>query len=152
MGSIFFIYQDLKEHAPLLYFWYAEMEMEICRSSGSSESEQHAIHILSCLGGNTNYTPFKCQPSGLQILRARQGFKEQCKVLRSAWVRGNIKEYSVAFICAASLFEALTTGLDSGIEVMEEAFSMALPGHVLFFVYFCYLINKSDIQTKCDYL
>lgn len=118
---------DLKEHAPLLYFWYAEMEMEICRSNSSCESEQRAVHILSCLGSNTKYTPFKCQSSGLQILRARQGFKEQCKGLRSAWARGNIKEYSVAFICAASLFEALTTGLGSGIEVMEEAFSMALP-------------------------
>ncbi|XP_020268919.1 protein NRDE2 homolog [Asparagus officinalis] len=118
---------DLMEYVPLLYFWYAEMEMEICRSASNSDSPQRAVHILCCLGGNIKYTPFKSRPSGLQILRARQGFKEQIKVLQSAWALGDIKEYSVVLICAASLFEALVTGLASGIEVIEEAFSMTLP-------------------------
>jgi len=140
--------QDLKEYIPLLYFWYAEMEMETCRSGSNCGSAQRAVHILSCLGGNTKYTPFNCQPSGLQILRARQGFKEQVKVLRFAWARGDVKEYSVAFICAASLFEALTTSVAAGIEVIEEAFSMALPGLIIFFFLSFPLSNFSSVNYE----
>lgn len=121
--------QDLRENVPLLYCWYAEMEVATSTSCSNSElSLQRAVHILSCLGGNIKYTPFKCQTSGLQLLRARQGFKEQIKSLRSAWGHGDVKEHSVAYICSASLFEALTTGWSAGIEVMEQAFAMALPG------------------------
>lgn len=137
------IAQDLKEHIPLLCFWYAEMEMEAYRSSRNSESAQRAVHILSCLGGTVKYTPFKSQPSGLSILRARQGFKEQIKVLRSAWARGHIKDCSVAFIRAASLFEVLTNGATAAIEVIEEAFSMALPGHILFL----FIIFSSNLSS-----
>lgn len=118
----------IKEYLPLLYLWYAEMEMAIHSSGSSSEqSPQRAVHILSCLGSNIKYTPFKCQLPGLQILRARQGFKEQTKGLRSSWAHGDVKEHSVALVCAYSLFEMLTTGLSAGIEVIEETFSMTLP-------------------------
>nr|XP_010917280.1 protein NRDE2 homolog isoform X1 [Elaeis guineensis] len=128
LSSIDGLPMDLRENVPLLYFWYAEMEVAASTSCSNSElSLQRAVHILSCLGGNMKYTPFKCQTSGLQLLRARQGFKEQIKSLLSAWARGDIKEHSVAYICSASLFEALTTGWSAGIEVIEQAFAMALP-------------------------
>lgn len=119
---------DLQENVPLIYFWYAEMEMATSALGSISElSKQRAVHILSCLGSNVKYTPFKSQTSSLQILRARLGFKEQIKGLRSAWSHGDIKEHSVAFICSASLFELLTTDWSTGVEVIEEAFSMVLP-------------------------
>lgn len=121
--------QDLQENVPLLYFWYAEMEVAASTSCSNSKLPlQRAVHILSCLGGNMKYTPFKSQTSGLQLLRAHQGFKEQIKSLRFAWARDDIKEHSVAYICSASLFEALITGWSAGIEVLEQAFAMALPG------------------------
>ncbi|EHA8588963.1 protein NRDE2 [Cocos nucifera] len=78
LSSIDGLPMDLQENVPLLYFWYAEMEVAISTSCSNSElSLQRAVHILSCLG--------------------------------------------------ASLFEALTTGWSAGIEVIEQAFSMALP-------------------------
>ncbi|XP_020572786.1 protein NRDE2 homolog isoform X2 [Phalaenopsis equestris] len=120
--------KELTEHIPILYIWYAEMEMAACKSSSSGgEFVQRALHILSCLGGNLKYSPFTTKTSGLDILRARQGFKEQVKNLRSAWAHGDVKESSVALIRTASLFEVLTTGCSAGIQIMEEAFSMALP-------------------------
>ncbi|KAK1278069.1 hypothetical protein QJS04_geneDACA017145 [Acorus gramineus] len=61
---------------------------------------------------------------GLQLLRARQGFKDQMKSIKSAWARGDIKDQSIALICSASLFEILTLGWVAGIGVIEEAFSM----------------------------
>ncbi|XP_058078223.1 uncharacterized protein LOC131226646 [Magnolia sinica] len=119
---------DLQGNAPLLYFWYAEMELAACTSDSISESSAlRAIHILSCLGSRVNYTPFKFQASSLQLLRARQGFKEHIKKLRSAWVRGDIKDQSIAFICSAALFEDLTAGWGAGVAVFVEAFSMTLP-------------------------
>lgn len=119
---------ELMEHIPILYLWYAEMELSACNSSIDTEQHsQHAVHILCCLGSNDKYSPFSSQPSALDVLRARQGFKVQVKNLRSAWAHGDVKESSVALICSASLFELLTTGLSAGIEIFEEAFSMALP-------------------------
>ena len=44
--------------------------------------------------------------------------------------RGIINDQSVALICSAALFEELTTGWDAGIEVLNQAFSMVLPGYV----------------------
>lgn len=124
------MYQDLRENVPLLYLWYADMEIALSTSSSNTELfSQRAIHILSCLGGNVKYTPFNCQPSPLQILRARQGFKEQIRSLRNLWARGSIGEHSIAFVCAACLFETLTNDYCTGIQVIEEAFSMVLPGH-----------------------
>uniref|UniRef100_A0A804KRA5 Protein NRDE2 homolog n=1 Tax=Musa acuminata subsp. malaccensis TaxID=214687 RepID=A0A804KRA5_MUSAM len=61
------------------------------------------------------------------ILRARQGFKEQIRSLRNLWARGSIGEHSIAFVCAACLFETLTNDYCTGIQVIEEAFSMVLP-------------------------
>ncbi|KAJ8457921.1 hypothetical protein OPV22_030847 [Ensete ventricosum] len=118
---------DLRENVPLLYLWYADMEIALSTSSSNTEFSQRAIHILSCLGGNVKYTPFSCQPSPLQILRARQGFKEQIRSLRNLWARGSIGEHSIAFVCAACLFEILTNDYCTGIQVIEEAFKMVLP-------------------------
>ncbi|KAK1309057.1 hypothetical protein QJS10_CPA09g00298 [Acorus calamus] len=118
----------LRENAPMLYFWYAEMELANCSCENSNElSSQRAIHILSCLGGCVKYTSYQNQTSGLQLLRARQGFKDQMKGIKSAWARGDIKDQSIALICSASLFEILTLGWAAGIGVIEEAFSMVLP-------------------------
>ncbi|CAJ1952201.1 unnamed protein product [Sphenostylis stenocarpa] len=115
--------------APLLYFWYAEVEVAN-KSADDCESSCRAIHILSCLGSGTKYSPFKSQASGLQLLRAHQGFKERLRTVWSSWVRGIINDQSVALICSAALFEELTTGWDAGIEVLNQAFSMVLPGYV----------------------
>jgi hypothetical protein len=98
------------------------------------ESSYRAIHILSCLGNGTKYTPFKVQASSLQLLRARQGFKEKLRTILSSWVHGIINDQSVALVCSASLFEELTTGCDAGIEVLHQAFTMVLPGYASSFV------------------
>ncbi|PKA47022.1 hypothetical protein AXF42_Ash011696 [Apostasia shenzhenica] len=120
--------KELMEHVPVLCFWYAEMEMAASTSgSNTDHSSQRAMHILYCLGSNVKYSPFVVQLSGLKILRTRHGFKEQIKSLRSAWAHGDVKESSIALICSASLFEFLTSGGSSGIQIIEEAFSMALP-------------------------
>ncbi|OVA16559.1 RNA-processing protein [Macleaya cordata] len=127
LSSIEGLPSDLRSNAPLLYFWYAEMELANCYREGSESLSQRAIHILSCLGIGVKYITFKCQPSSLQLLRAHQGFKECIRTLRSTWARGDIKEESIALICSASMFEELTTGWTAGIGVLEEAFSMVLP-------------------------
>ncbi|KAJ4793811.1 Protein NRDE2-like protein [Rhynchospora pubera] len=115
--------KDFQEKVPLLYFWYTEVEM----ASNAESSTQRALHILSCLGSNAKYTPFTSPVSGLQILRVRQGFKEQIKSLQPEWACGTVKESAVALVCSASLFETITSGFLCGLEVIEEAFSMILP-------------------------
>ncbi|XP_047151586.1 nuclear exosome regulator NRDE2 isoform X2 [Vigna umbellata] len=117
---------ELQSNSPLLYFWYAEVEVANNTAHGS-ESSCRAIHILSCLGSGTKYIPFKSQASGVQLLRAHQGFKEKLRTVWSSWVRGIINDQSVALICSAALFEELTTGWDAGIGVLNQAFSMVLP-------------------------
>lgn len=121
--------QERQSSAPLLYFWYAEVELAN-NTGGDRESSNRAIHILSCLGNGTKHTPFKGQASSLQLLRAHQGFKEKLRTVRSSWGRGIINDQSVALVCSAALFEELTTGCDAGIEVLDQAFTMVLPGHV----------------------
>ncbi|KAG2385066.1 uncharacterized protein HKW66_Vig0121580 [Vigna angularis] len=118
--------EELQSNSPLLYFWYAEVEVANNTAHGS-ESSCRAIHILSCLGSGTKYIPFKSQASGVQLLRAHQGFKEKLRTVWSSWVRGIINDQSVALICSAALFEELTTGWDAGIGVLNQAFSMVLP-------------------------
>ncbi|KAJ8646889.1 hypothetical protein MRB53_008637 [Persea americana] len=119
---------DLQTNIPLLYFWYAEMELAACTSGSNSEpAVLRATHILSCLGSGVKYSSFKGQPPSTQLLRAHQGFKEQIKNLRSAWACGDIRDQSIALICSAALFEELTTGWGAGLTVFEEAFTMALP-------------------------
>ncbi|CAN6279845.1 unnamed protein product [Urochloa humidicola] len=118
--------QDLRKKAPILYLWYAEMEIAVSTSRNNSDSMHRAIYILSCLGSNVKYAPFTGPISRPQVLRARQGFKEQIRSLRSAFASGGIKEESVALICSASLFESMTSGYSSGLEVIEETFPMAL--------------------------
>lgn len=105
--------------------------MELANNSyHTRESSNRAIHILSCLGSGTKYSPFKSQASSLQLLRAHQGFKEKLRTVRSSWIRGIINDQSVALICSAALFEELTTGWDAGVEVLDQAFAMVLPGYV----------------------
>ncbi|KAH1207217.1 Protein NRDE2 [Glycine max] len=119
---------ELQSNAPLLYFWYAEVELAN-NSANDRESSSRGIHILSCLGSGTKYNPFKSQASSLLLLRAHQGFKEKLRTVWSSWVRGIINDQSVALICSAALFEELTTGWDAGIEVLNQAFSMMLQRH-----------------------
>ncbi|XP_004299491.1 PREDICTED: protein NRDE2 homolog [Fragaria vesca subsp. vesca] len=117
---------ELRSNAPLLYFWYAEVEL--ANNHGNrSESSFRAMHILSCLGSGVSYSPFKCQPSNLQLLRARQGFKERIRTVQMSWVRGAIDDQSAALISCAALLEELTSGWASGIEVLDQAFAMVLP-------------------------
>lgn len=97
-----------------------------------SESSSRAIHILSCLGSGESYSPFKSQPSNLQLLRARQGFKERIKTVRVAWTTGAIDDLSIAIICSAAIFEELTAGWAAGIEVLDQSFAMVLPGNLAF--------------------
>ncbi|XP_023745641.1 uncharacterized protein LOC111893790 isoform X2 [Lactuca sativa] len=120
---------DPKSNASLLFLWYAELELEISNnnSSRSSESLSRTLHILCCLGCGVKYSQFKSQPSSLQLLRARQGFKEQIRVIQGIWIHGSIDENSVASICCASLFEELTSGWESGIEILNQSLSMVLP-------------------------
>ena len=66
----------------------------------------------------------------MQLLRAHQGFKEKLRTVQSSWVRGTINDQSVALICSAALFEELTSAWDAGVEVLDHAFAMVLPGYV----------------------
>lgn len=121
------ITQELQSKVPLLYFWYAEVELANSPGDGL-DSSSRALHILSCLGSGVAYGPFKSKPSSVQLLRAHQGFKERMRTVRSAWMHGVIDDQSVALICSAALFEELTTGWAAGIEVLNQAFAMVLPG------------------------
>ncbi|KAI4347330.1 hypothetical protein L6164_008147 [Bauhinia variegata] len=116
---------ELQSSAPLLYFWYAETELA-SKSENNHESSHRAIHILSCLGSGTKYCPFKCLPSSLQLLKARQGFKEKIRI-RSSWARGMITDQSIALVCSAALFEELTSGWNASVEILDQAFVMVLP-------------------------
>lgn len=116
----------LKSNAPLLYLWYAEVEL-FSNSGSDPDSSLRAIYVLSCLGSGSTYTPFKCQPSNVQVLRAHQGYMERIKAVRSAWLRGAVSDQSIALICSAALFEELTNGWTAGIEVLHQAFAMVLP-------------------------
>lgn len=117
---------DAKSNASLLFLWYAEVELG-SSSSGSSESLPRALHILSCLGCGIKYSPYKSQPSSLQLLRARQGFREQIRMIQATWIRGTIDDNSVASVCSAALFEELTTGWEASMEVLNQALSTVLP-------------------------
>lgn len=117
---------ELRSTAALLYFWYAEVEYTYS-SDGGSDSIQRAIYILCCFGSEVKYSPFKSQATSVQQLKARQGFKERIRLLRSTWARGVTDDRSTAIICSAALFEELTAGCVAGIEVLNQAFSMVLP-------------------------
>ncbi|KAH6755057.1 hypothetical protein C2S51_038938 [Perilla frutescens var. frutescens] len=122
---------DAHPNASLLYFWYAEVELAN-NSSESSDSSSRAIHILSCLGSGARYTPFKGLVSSVQQLRARQGFKDWIKMLSSTGARGVIDDHSAALICSAALFEELTSGWAYALEILENSFTMVLPGLQLY--------------------
>ncbi|KAL8246022.1 hypothetical protein R6Q59_007238 [Mikania micrantha] len=114
---------DAKSNASLLFFWYADVEFSCC----SSDSLPRALHILCCLGCGIKYSPFKSQPSSLQLLRARQGFKEQIRMIQAMWIRGTVDDNSIASVCCAALFEELTTGWEAAMEVLSQALSTVLP-------------------------
>ena len=123
--------------------------MELANNTnGGCESSYRAIHILSCLGNGTKYTPFKSQASSLQLLRARQGFKEKLRTVLSSWFRGIINDQSVALVCSASLFEELTSGCDAGIEVLDQAFTMVLPGYTSSFVILHFRKHNTSRQSN----
>lgn len=125
------IKQDVQSNASLLYLWYAEMEIAN-KSVDKSESLFRAVHILSCLGCGEKYTPYSGQASSLKQLRARQGFKERIRMLGPLWARGRIDDFSTAVICSAALFEELTSGPAAAIEILDQAFTMVLPGTIAF--------------------
>ncbi|KAH7550660.1 hypothetical protein JRO89_XS13G0240400 [Xanthoceras sorbifolium] len=131
LSSIEGLSSDAQSNAPLLYLWYAETELAN-NPENDSESSFRALHILSCLGSGLTYSTFKGQPSSLQILRARQGYMERIKAVRSTWLRGVVNDQSIALICSAALFEELTRGWAAGIEVLNQAFTMVLPGYLAF--------------------
>ncbi|GMN70975.1 hypothetical protein TIFTF001_052600 [Ficus carica] len=123
---------ELRSIAPLIYFWYAETELAN-DPLNSRESSIRAVHILSCLGSGETYGPFKGQPSSVQLLRAHQGFTQKIGTVRSAWVCGIVDDQSVSLVCSASLFEELTSGWTAGIQILDQAFAMVLPGMYLSF-------------------
>ncbi|TMW97049.1 hypothetical protein EJD97_006322 [Solanum chilense] len=129
LSSIDGLPQGVQTNASLLHLWYSEVEVSngIHGGSGSSESSLRAMHILSCLGSGTKYSLYRCKPSSLQQLKARQGFKEQVNMLRSLWTRGLIDDNSVALICSDALFEEITIGWTEGVQILEQAFTMVLP-------------------------
>lgn len=124
--------------------------MELGNSTvGNSDSVSRAMHILSCLGSGAQYNPFKCQPSSLLQLRARQGFKDRIKMLRPTWTCGMVDDHSVALICSAALFEKLTAGLAAAFEILEDAFTMVLPGALALCIYYLFCIIKLSYFLLC---
>lgn len=127
---------DCQLNAPILYLSYAEAELANHSSIGSDtgvsskESKQRAIYILSCLGSGGKYSAYlsEHQVSSTQLLKARRGFEEQLRKLRSLWAHGDIKEHSTSLVAAAALFEDLASGWEVAARVFEDAFSMTLPG------------------------
>lgn len=65
----------------------------------------------------------------MQILRARQGFREKLKKIQSAWSHGVTDDQSAALVCSAALFEELTNDLPGAVEILEHMFSSVLPGY-----------------------
>ncbi|CAN6465668.1 unnamed protein product [Victoria cruziana] len=128
LSSISGLPLDLQVNATFLYLWYAEMELgNLTSVSSCSPCSERAIHILACLGTGTKYSPFKCEVPSTQLLRARQGFKDKIRDLRSSWGRGDVRDHSVALVSSAALLEELTAGWSFAKGVFEDAFSMVLP-------------------------
>ncbi|ESQ48150.1 hypothetical protein EUTSA_v10019937mg [Eutrema salsugineum] len=129
LTSICGLPKDLQYNAPLLYFWYAESEVADSSGSGrETESSSRAMHILCYLGSGVAYIPYTSQPSSMQILRARQGFREKLKKIQSTWSHGVTDDQSAALVCSAALFEELTNDLPGAVEILEDMFSSVLPG------------------------
>ncbi|KAL0743413.1 hypothetical protein Bca4012_084926 [Brassica carinata] len=129
LTSICGLPKELQDNAPLLYLWYAESEVANSSSSGLvTESSSRAMHILSYLGSGLAYVPYTSQPSSMQILRARQGFREKLKLIQSTWSHGVTDDQSEALVCSAALFEELTNDFPGAVEILEHMFSSVLPG------------------------
>lgn len=126
------------------------MEME---NGDALRCSEHAIHILSFLGSGEEYSPYNGEVISLRLLKAHNGFKEQIRNVRSAWAHGCITDKSAALVCAASLFEIMTAGWSSAVEVIDDTFSMSLPGFYFDFLcvdynIFCTHILNSSIQYR----
>ncbi|CAN8258973.1 unnamed protein product [Cochlearia groenlandica] len=129
LTSICGLPKELQYNAPLLYLWYAESE--VAKSSGTgreTESLSRAMHNLCYLGSDVAYIPYISQPSSVQVLRARQGFRDKLKKIQSTWSHGVTDDQSAALICSAALFEELTNDLPGAVEILEHMFSSVLPG------------------------
>ena len=126
------------------------MEISISTSRNNSDSAHRAIYILSCLGSNIKYSSFGGPISRPLVLRARQGFKEQIRSLRSAFASGCLREESVALICCASLFESMTSGYSSGLEVIEEACPFSGSSSSLFCSGSIWMISFQTIMFFCS--
>ncbi|EOA29757.1 hypothetical protein CARUB_v10012846mg [Capsella rubella] len=129
LTSICGLPKELQYNASLLCLWYAESE--IANSSlraKDTESSSRAMHILCYLGSGLAYVPYTSQSSSMQILRARQGFREKLKKIQSAWSHGVTDDQSAALVSSAALFEELTNDLSAAVEILEHMFSSVLPG------------------------
>jgi hypothetical protein len=93
-------------------------------------THQKVLHILSCLGSGTAYTPYKVDnpTSSTQILKARHGFKEHLYMSRRRRDQGQLTDQIRAMISCAALFELLIDGFEAACSVFEESFMMGLPG------------------------
>ncbi|XP_010487670.1 PREDICTED: protein NRDE2 homolog isoform X2 [Camelina sativa] len=129
LASICGLPKELQYNASLLCLWYAESEIANSSSRDrDTESSSRALHILCYLGSGLAYTPYTSQSSSMQILRARQGFKEKLKKIQSAWSHGVTDDQSAALVCSVALFEELTNDLPGAVEILEHMFSSVLPG------------------------
>ncbi|GAB2286590.1 hypothetical protein Dimus_020987 [Dionaea muscipula] len=126
LSSISVLPQESRSNAPILYFWYAEMELA-SSSHGRSASSSRILHILHFLGCQIAYSPYKYQPSSVQLLRAHQGFKEQLKTARASWASGDYDDSSIALVCSAALFEEFSAGCTAAVNVLLESLAMVLP-------------------------
>lgn len=93
------------------------------------------MHILYSFGSGVKYIPFTCQPSSLQQLRARQGFRERIRTIRAMGAHVVTDDRFTALLCSAALFEELTAGWTAASEVYDQAFSMVLPSKLLLSFY-----------------
>ncbi|KFK39103.1 hypothetical protein AALP_AA3G201300 [Arabis alpina] len=128
LTSICGLPKELQYNAPLLYLWYAESEVANSSGCRETESSSRAMHILCYLGSGVAYIPYSSQPASMQILRARQGFREKLKKIQSTWSHGVTDDQSAALVCSAALFEELTNDLPGAFEILEHMFSSVLPG------------------------
>eukprot|EP00249_Psilotum_nudum_P017451 c26330_g1_i1 orf=1196-3601(+) len=125
--------KDIQEIGPILYLTYAEAELfHPCNSATtiSAFSQQKVLHILCCLGNGGQFTPMPANTAvpGIQLLKARRGFKDQLQNLRRRCIRKDLDEKSTALIACAALFEQVYDGWEAAASVFEEGLRMSLPG------------------------
>ncbi|WOG92273.1 hypothetical protein DCAR_0311536 [Daucus carota subsp. sativus] len=154
LSSSEMVQPDCLSNTFLIYLWYAEVEL--ANNSGSnSESGVRAMHILYSFGSGVKYIPFTCQPSSLQQLRARQGFRERIRTIRAMGAHVVTDDRFTALLCSAALFEELTAGWTAASEVYDQAFSMVLPKRrthsyqfEMLFNYYVRMLRKHHQQSQ----